>query len=85
MQTITYNVGKKIGGALTELRKQKHKSGFPFMVVDKDFLPDRQAYMEYQDGKVEVVEFTNDYNDYYVVRVLDHKDAINFRLKYQLD
>lgn len=85
MQTIRYNVRKTIGSALTELRKEKHRSGFPFMVVDKLVLPDSQAFMEYQDGKVEIVEFTSDYNDYHVVKVLDHNDAMDFRLKYHLD
>lgn len=84
MQTIHYNVSKKIGNALTELRKQKHLSGFPFMIVDKSILPDSQAFMEYSDGTVEIVEFTSDFNDYHLVKVLDHQDALDFRLKYQL-
>ncbi|MCF0054980.1 hypothetical protein [Dyadobacter sp. CY356] len=85
MQTIRYNIRKTVGNALTELRKQKHQSGYPFMVIDKLALPDSQAFMEYQDGKVEIVEFTGDYNDYHLVEILNEQEAVDFRLKYNLD
>lgn len=85
MQSINFNINQRIETTLLQLRQQKHKAGFPFMVTDASALPENQAYMEYADGKVEIVEFTQDYKDYFVIRTLGIKEAADFRTKYRLN
>ena len=85
MQSINYDINQRLESALIQLRQQKHKAGFPFMITDITMLPENQAFMEYQDGKIEVVEFTKNYEDYYVIRVLDLKESVDFRIKYKLN
>ena len=84
MQSVTYNINQRIENALVKLRKQKHQAGFPFIVTDFLFLPEKQAFMEYPDGKVELVQFTKEQETFTLVCVLNSKEVINFRVKYQL-
>ena len=85
MQSINFNINQRLETALIQLRQQKHQAGFPFMITDGSILPDNQAFMEYQDGKIEVVEFTKNYEDYFVIRSLNAKESIEFRKKYKLN
>ena len=85
MQSVTYNINQRIENALVKLRKQKHQAGFPFMISDFSFLPENQAFMEYPDGKVELVQFTKEQETFTLIRVLDSKEVSDFRVKYQLN
>ena len=85
MQSVTYNINQRIEDALVKLRQQKHEAGFPFMIIDFSFLPENQAFMEYPDGKVELVEFTKEQETFTFIRVLDSKEVSDFRVKYQLN
>ncbi len=85
MNTINYNFNQKINGAIVQLRKQKHKAGFPFMITDEEELPENQAYMEYADGHVEIVEFSKDYRDYKPLKTLNEKESFFLRQKYNLE
>ena len=85
MQSVTYNINQRIENALVKLRKQKHQAGFPFMISDFFFLPENQVFMEYPNGKVELVQFTKEQETFTLIRVLDSKEVSDFRVKYQLN
>ena len=61
--------------ALVDSRRQKHAAGFPFMITDREQLPTNEAYMEYSDGSVKIVQFTADHRDYQPVRELPPHEA----------
>ena len=84
MQTINYDINQRIAGAIRQLRKKKHQEGFPFMIIDNDVLPDNQAFMEYSDGHIELVEFTKNFDNYTLLKKLSSKETINLREKYNL-
>jgi hypothetical protein len=67
------------------LHKQKHQAGFPFMIDDSEELSSNQVYMEYADGRIEIVEFTVDYTEYYTVRQLNQTEVLKVREKYHLN
>jgi hypothetical protein len=84
MQILTYNFDKKIEQSILTLRKQKHLAGFPFMIDDSEELPSNQAYMEYADGTIEIVEFSTDYRDYFSVRKLTKAEVSKIQEKHHL-
>jgi hypothetical protein len=84
MQTLTYNFDKRIEQSILTLRKQKHLAGFPFMIDDSEELPSNQAYMEYADGSIEIVEFSVDYRDYFLIRKLTESEVLKIQEKYHL-
>jgi hypothetical protein len=84
MQTLTYNFDKRIEQSILTLRKQKHLAGFPFMIDDSEELPSNQAYMEYADGSIEIVEFSVDYRDYFLIRKLTKSEILKIQEKYHL-
>lgn len=83
-QTLNYNFDKRVTHLILQLRKNKHEAGFPFMIDDTESLPSNQVYMEYADGKIEVVEFSTGYTDYYAVRKLNVSESQLVRDKFQL-
>ena len=85
MQTLTYNFDKRIEQSIMMLRQQKHLAGFPFMIEGKGELSLNQAYMEYPDGHIEIVEFSNDFRDYTSVRKLSNTEIAIIRSKYHLE
>ena len=85
MNTINYNFNQKINGAIVQLRKQKHKAGFPFMITDEEELLENQAYMEYADGHIDIVEFSKDYRDYKSLKTLNEQESFFLRQKYNLE
>jgi activator of HSP90 ATPase len=85
MNAINYNFNQKINGAIVQLRKQKHQAGFPFMITDEKELLENQAYMEYADGHIEIVEFTKDYRDYRLLKTLNEQEVSTLRQKYNLE
>jgi hypothetical protein len=54
------------------------------MIDDTESLPSNQVYMEYADGKIEVVEFDIDYTEYHIVRELNLQEVKQVREKYHL-
>ncbi len=84
MQALNYNFDKRIGERIISLRKQKHDAGFPFMIESNGELPTNQAYMEYADGRVEIVEFHDKFQNYVSLRELNKVELSNFRQKYQM-
>lgn len=85
MQVIRYNIDQKIASAVARLREQKHLAGYPFMITDEDDLPDRQAYMEYSDGHIEIVEFSKDFQNYTTIKNLTFQEAKIIRQKFHLE
>ncbi|WP_439557497.1 hypothetical protein [Dyadobacter sp.] len=81
---IRYNIQERVVNALVKLREEKHQAGFPFMISDSASLPSNQAYMEYKNGRVDVVEFSGDFKDYHLVRALSDEEIKTFREKYRL-
>ena len=55
------------------------------MIDDSETLPSNQAYMEYADGSIEIVEFSKDYRDYFTVKKLNKSEVSIIREKYHLD
>ncbi|MFD2522492.1 hypothetical protein [Emticicia soli] len=84
MRVLNYNFESRVTKRITTLRKQKHEAGFPFMVESYGELPTNQAYMEYADGRVEIVEFDDKFQDYASIKELKGKDLSDFRQKYKL-
>ena len=85
MQIINYNINQKISTAIVLLRKQKHQAGHPFMITDEEELPENQAYMEYADGRIDIVEFSNDYRTYAHLKTLNPQEEALIRQKYNLE
>jgi len=85
MQVLNYNFDQRIESSILLLRKQKHQAGFPFMIDDSEELSSNQVYMEYADGRIEIVEFTADYTEYYRVRQLNQAEVMRVREKYHLN
>ena len=85
MQVLNYNFDKRIESSILLLRKQKHQAGFPFMIDDSEELSSNQVYMEYADGRIEIVEFTTNYTEYYTVRQLNQAEVLKVREKYHLN
>jgi hypothetical protein len=83
MQILNYNFDKRISQRISRLRKQKHEAGFPFMIESNGELSANQAYMEYPDGRVEIVEFDNKFQDYVSIKALSKVELSNFRQNYK--
>lgn len=84
MQALEYNFDKRIAKRIISLRKQKHEAGFPFMIESNGELPANQAYMEYPDGRVEIVEFDDKFQDYITIKALNKTELSSFHLKYKI-
>jgi hypothetical protein len=84
-QIIHYNIDQKIASAVALLREQKHSDGYPFMITDEDELSDSQAYMEYSDGHIEVVEFSKNFRHYTSIKNLNQHETKIVRQKYHLE
>lgn len=85
MQLLNYNFDKRIERSILNLRQQKHEAGFPFMIDDSEELSSSQVYMEYADGRIEIVEFSADYTEYHKVRELNQLEVFMIREKYHLN
>jgi hypothetical protein len=77
LQTI-----EKIGNeAVQELRLQKLRSGHPFMINSKE-LESNQCYLEYPDGKIQLVFLKNAAREFTVIRTLSLAETESLRKKY---
>lgn len=82
-RVISYNIDQKINTAIVQLRKQKHRGGIR-LITDEDVLPESQAYMEYADGHIDVVEFSKDFRTYTFVKTLNKSEVRLIQEKYRL-
>lgn len=77
LQTI-----EKIGTeAVQKLRLQKLRSGHPFMINSKE-LESNQCYLEYPDGKIQLVFLRNAAREFTVIRTLSSVEAEALRKRY---
>lgn len=77
LQTI-----EKIGNeAVQELRLQKLRNGHPFMINSKE-LESNQCYLEYPDGKIQLVFLKNAAREFTIIRALSLAEAEALRKKY---
>jgi hypothetical protein len=72
------NIGNE---AVQKLRKQKLRSGHPFMINSKD-LESNQCYLEYPDGSIQLVFLKNAAREFTVIRTLSSSEEIALRKKY---
>lgn len=59
--------------AVKKLRELKLKKGIPFMINSKQ-LPSNQAYLEYPDGSISIVQIYKSALDFTVVKKLDESE-----------
>ena len=69
--------------AVKEMRLQKLKSGYPFMINSKE-LSTNQCYLEYPNGIIKLVSFTSAARDFNVIRELSFAEANRLRQKHKL-
>ncbi|PWV49821.1 hypothetical protein [Chitinophaga sp. S165] len=55
--------------AVKKLREETLESGSPFMIYDKN-LPKGKYYLEYPDGRMDIVTISRKLNDYVVEEIL---------------
>ena len=55
------------------------------MITDEEELLENQAYMEYADGHIDIVEFSKDYRDYKSLKTLNEQESFFLRQKYNLE
>lgn len=64
MRSLT-EIEKKAQIAVKKLRIETLESGAPFMIYDKN-LPKGKYYLEYPDGRMDIVTISRKLNDYVV-------------------
>ncbi len=69
--------------AVRKLRENKLKNGHPFM-INSNTLPSNQAYLEYPNGSIAIVEIYKSALDFTIVKQLDPIEITTVRLKYNL-
>jgi len=75
---------EKIGNdAVQELRLQKLRNGYPFMINCNE-LESNQCYLEYPDGKILLVFLKKGARDFTVIRPLTSAEARTLRYRYGL-
>ena len=77
------NIEQKGTEAVRQLRWQKLQNGRPFMITSRD-LPPRQCYLEYPDGKIELVELPIHAVNFKVIRILTENESGKLRKKCNL-
>lgn len=82
MTQVIYSFDNTIKQTIQLLRLQKHQAGFPFMIESRGELNSNQAFMEYANGIIEVVEFDKEFRSYSFVRRLSSIEASEIRQKY---
>jgi hypothetical protein len=70
--------------AIQNLRRNKLKLGFPFM-INTHLLPSDQCYMEYPDGTIKLVTIDRDNRDFKVISELSSEECNYLRRKFKLN
>ncbi|HEX4372650.1 MAG TPA: hypothetical protein VHZ50_05025, partial [Puia sp.] len=65
------------------LRKGKLKSGLPFM-INSDSLSSNQCYLEYPDGKIDLVFLCRKSNDFKTITNYSSEESDLIRKKFKL-
>ncbi|HVW58473.1 MAG TPA: hypothetical protein VHC48_00510 [Puia sp.] len=81
--TALQTIGKIGNEAVQKLRMQKLTNGRPFMINSKD-LETNQCYLEYPDGKIQLVFLKNAAKEFTVIRTLSPSEEQSLRNKYGL-
>lgn len=81
--TALQTIGKIGNEAVQKLRMQKFVNGRPFMINSKD-LETNQCYLEYPDGKIQLVFLKNAAKEFTVIRTLSPSEEQSLRKKYGL-
>lgn len=68
------NIEERARLAILELRMQKHKMGYPFM-INSSTLPSGQCWLEYPSGEIHLVELSKSKTDFDIVKVLSLKES----------
>lgn len=69
--------------AVRKLRENKLKNGHPFM-INSSSLPSNQAFLEYPNGSIAIVEIYKSGFDFVIVKQLNPTEINSVRLKYNL-
>jgi len=70
--------------AVKRLRLQKLRSGKPFMINSNE-LSGKQCYLEYPNGRIELVTIADSAIDFVPIRELSPLESAQLREKYQLE
>jgi hypothetical protein len=74
-------IEKKGRDAIKELRLQKLRDGYPFMINSDDLEP-RQCYFEFPDGTIQLAYLQNSAREFTMIRKLSAAEAEALREKY---
>ncbi len=69
--------------AVKQLRSEELMNGIPFMINSND-LPSTQCYIEYPDGRIDLVSMLSGQRDFKIIRELSAREASALRKKYNL-
>ena len=69
--------------AVKMLRLSKLRSGIPFMINAKE-LPGNQCYLEFPDGKIQLVTISTSGTDFVILRELSTLEIADVRKRYNL-
>ena len=69
--------------AVKRLRLKKLKSGHPFMINSSE-LPSGQCYLEYPDGKINLVTISTNGREFILLRELSVLESNKLRKKFHL-
>lgn len=74
-------IEKKGRDAVKELRLQKFRNGYPFMINSNELEP-RQCYFEFPDGTIQLAYLKNSAREFTMIRKLSTAEAQALRAKY---
>lgn len=69
--------------AVKKLRENKLQKGLPFMINSKT-LPSNQAYLEYPNGSIAIVQIYKSAQEFTIIKELDIYEINNLRARYNL-
>ncbi|HEV3414759.1 MAG TPA: hypothetical protein VG101_19910 [Puia sp.] len=79
--TALETIGKIGTDAVKELRLQKLRSGYPFMINSND-LESRKFYLEFPDGTIQLACLEKDAKEFVMIQKLSTAEAQALRAKY---
>jgi hypothetical protein len=74
-------IAKKGTDAVKELRLEKFRNGYPFM-INSDELKSNQCYLEYPDGTIQLVYLKDGAQEFSLIRKLSSAEAESLRKRY---
>lgn len=76
--------GNVPANVVRQLRLKKLRSGLTFLIYTSD-LPSRQAYLEYPEGRIELVTVKPGEQDFTPIRELTHEESMAIRNELNLE